>query len=121
LAADAVEDGQMDAAKQWLGQVQRNGLNAHNAFLFDMTTAVLTMAAAAEANRPAVFLDVQRAVGRAVAGYRNFARSPARRRFYRRCVWMIARYRGGSRAKLWAAWQSLGATIFPLGPVATHQ
>ena len=74
LAADALQDGELDAAKQWLSQVRRDGLPRHT-ILFDLTTAVLTMAAAEEANRPAVFVDV-RAVGRAVAGYPVFVLNP---------------------------------------------
>jgi hypothetical protein len=111
LAADALQDGQLDAARQWLSQVRRDGLQQHNAFLFDMVTAVLTMAAAPEAKKSEVFADARRAVAQAAAGYRTFFRDRPRLRFYRKCVWMIARYRGGSPAKLWGLWRRYG--LFP--------
>jgi hypothetical protein len=102
LAADASCAGDIDAARQLLGQVQRASLTDAYEFVESLAAVVVEMASAVPAERPEVFCAVRGKLKRATRRYKLFSSDPARRRLYRTCLRLIAQYRGGFAAKAWS-------------------
>jgi tetratricopeptide (TPR) repeat protein len=103
LAADAVCEGKIEAARQLLSQVQGAQLSDSFKFLQELTAAVVEMAAAGDAEKAKVFRAVRKRLHQIVARYRAVARGRARRRFYRSCLRLVAQHRGGLAARLWSS------------------
>jgi hypothetical protein len=104
LAADAIRDGDLAAARQGIEAIAPDSLKAGGAFLRRLIAAVVDMASAEPATKDATFVAVRRDLRQAVSGFPSFRFDRARRRFYCKCVWRIAAYHGGMSSRLWALW-----------------
>jgi len=101
LAALAVKQNDLSAAQNLMQHVNSNGLDPDYSFVAAMVQAVLEMEAAEQANRAAAFRQVGNRIDNARRKYAAFPNEPARRRLYRRCLWQVARRRGGLAALGW--------------------
>jgi tetratricopeptide (TPR) repeat protein len=108
LAADAICKGNTEEARQLLGQVHVASLTDHFKFLQELTTAVVEMTSASETDQSKVFRAVQTRLHQIAFRYRSIRRGLARRRFYLKCLRLIAQRRGGFAAQwwLWMQWLS---------------
>jgi tetratricopeptide (TPR) repeat protein len=101
LALDACCRGRIDECRQMLEQLRGQSLEEDYKFLQTLAESVVNMASAEAGNKKAVFRDVRSKLKCAVASYRNLRYESSRRRLYRRCLQLVAQYRGGFLAALW--------------------
>jgi hypothetical protein len=101
LAADDACRGNIPTAKQHLARAGDDELDEDWQFHLLLVQAVIDMAEALPEEAGSIFREVRQRIDEARAAYRGWAREPARRRLYRRCVARIAKYRGTLSARFW--------------------
>jgi tetratricopeptide (TPR) repeat protein len=102
LAVEACCQGRIEESRQLLAQLQKVSLTEHYQILRVLAEAVVDMAAASQPEKRKVFREVQNRLEIAVTNYKLIPQQPARRRYYHRCLRLIAQYRGGLTAQLWS-------------------
>ena len=105
LAADAMQAGDMHAAKEQLTAAQSDEqLDQDYQFLAACVQAAVDLADAAPSAAGAVFARVRSDLAQARRDYPFWSHEPARRRAWQAAVRRVAALRGTLLAKLWAWW-----------------
>jgi hypothetical protein len=108
LAADQALYGDAVAARELLAEVNRNSLQSDGQLLIGMVDALQEIRLADVSRREDAFHRARSRLRQVKGQRRHVLKSDrARRRFYRRAVWRIARERGGSIGFAWALFRLL--------------
>ncbi len=103
LAVDDVCQGRIAEARQHMVHARSAPLDEDFEFLATLVEGVAEVAQASRAQLAGVFRQVRRRLDTARAHYTAYRFEPARMRVYRRCLFVLARRRGGLGAWIWWA------------------